>query len=466
MKRVWVLLSIVWIVVSAFTLTSYAQAFVCEGAPTPQLEVGGRGRVSPGQANNVRDQATTSGVLVGQIAAGTVFDVLAGPTCADGYLWWQVESDADGVVGWTVEGQGDEYWLLPIADDASGTHSRIAFAQQIITPNDDGTNTARAALFTTDAGGIDVFEVAAFEVVEQEMGTAFITEIAWSPDGSKLAFIVGTDYMAFDTRVYIVDATGDNLVTIEERPGVYHSYMSWSPDSTQLVYLRDINGRVDVWRVSADAANPGAVTGSDSRVRNVYWSPDGTLLAYAQIEAQGDQLYVVPPQGGEARAVLSALNDPLSTMAWENDSQTLIVGSYGSGLLRVDVATGDIQVIVAAGGYPDALYAPVFSPDQAYVAYFRDKTISTDFFQGGGETLFINDPDGSNERVLVEEVYGALGGPYTLNYPVSWSPDSTALVFGDGQGVYVVDVESGESVKIAEPSSAAPQWQPPLQDAD
>jgi LysM repeat protein len=77
---------------------------------TPRLVPGGQGRVTPGQPNTLRGQPN-GGATVGQIPGGGVFTVVAGPQCAGGINWWQV--NYNGVVGWTGEGQGSTYWLEP-----------------------------------------------------------------------------------------------------------------------------------------------------------------------------------------------------------------------------------------------------------------------------------------------------------------------------------------------------------------
>ncbi|MCB9459532.1 MAG: SH3 domain-containing protein [Anaerolineaceae bacterium] len=89
-----------------------AQSETCSGAPASRLVVGEQGNVTAGGANNLRAQPRTDAELIGQIPAGGIFIVLAGPTCADGYAWWQV--DYNGLVGWTVEGQASDYWLEPL----------------------------------------------------------------------------------------------------------------------------------------------------------------------------------------------------------------------------------------------------------------------------------------------------------------------------------------------------------------
>ncbi len=83
----------------------------CPNSPPPRLETGAKGRVTPGDANNLRDNP--NGGRIGKLEAETEFDVLEGPVCGrDGLSFWRVQ--ADNLAGWTAEGQGSEYWLEPI----------------------------------------------------------------------------------------------------------------------------------------------------------------------------------------------------------------------------------------------------------------------------------------------------------------------------------------------------------------
>jgi len=92
-------------------LPAHAQDDGCGELPS-QLVVGQTGRVTPGDANNMRDTPSTSGNRVGQVPGEAEFTVLDGPVCSDGYTWWQI--NYDGLVGWTVESIADSYSLEPL----------------------------------------------------------------------------------------------------------------------------------------------------------------------------------------------------------------------------------------------------------------------------------------------------------------------------------------------------------------
>jgi len=85
----------------------------CAGLLAPRLQVGRKGRVTVGGVpNNVRETPLIGGKKVGQIAPSESFDVLDGPVCGEGYVWYRVR--AATLEGWTAEGGNNAYWLEPL----------------------------------------------------------------------------------------------------------------------------------------------------------------------------------------------------------------------------------------------------------------------------------------------------------------------------------------------------------------
>lgn len=73
--------------------------------------------------NRVRAEGSKSAEQTGVLYPGTIVDLLEGPVCADGLVYWKIQGtiypavlDSTIVppdVGWTAEGDGVEYWLEP-----------------------------------------------------------------------------------------------------------------------------------------------------------------------------------------------------------------------------------------------------------------------------------------------------------------------------------------------------------------
>ncbi len=84
----------------------------------------------PGSANNLRDAPGLDSKVIDQISPGERFQVLSGPDCFDGYLWWQV--NFDGKVGWTAEYNPAtrDYWLEPLTAPVNPSLDDLALCQQ------------------------------------------------------------------------------------------------------------------------------------------------------------------------------------------------------------------------------------------------------------------------------------------------------------------------------------------------
>jgi hypothetical protein len=64
--------------------------------------------------NRVRSASSANADVIAQIYPGHTVRVVEGPVCANGLVFWKVESEAiPGGMGWTAEGDGKEYWLEP-----------------------------------------------------------------------------------------------------------------------------------------------------------------------------------------------------------------------------------------------------------------------------------------------------------------------------------------------------------------
>lgn len=90
---------------------------------TPLLSPGQRAIVSPGLANRVRSAASLDAVIIGNIQASEVVDVLQGPICNRGYYWYRVQNER--ISGWTVEGIDGDYWLLYHIDCPQSPPTRL-----------------------------------------------------------------------------------------------------------------------------------------------------------------------------------------------------------------------------------------------------------------------------------------------------------------------------------------------------
>ena len=66
----------------------------------------------PPLPDRVRISASSSGKVVDVVNANHWVEILEGPACVEGKVWWKVHTQ-NNVIGWTMEGDGIDHWLVP-----------------------------------------------------------------------------------------------------------------------------------------------------------------------------------------------------------------------------------------------------------------------------------------------------------------------------------------------------------------
>jgi hypothetical protein len=135
--------------------------------------------------------------------------------------------------------------------------------------------------------------------------------IAWSPDGSRIAYDTET---TGPPRIKIATRGGTTDLTVGSQP-------DWSPTGTQLAFVRDAG----IYTINADgtgetqlvAPSPGTLTG----YHNPAWSPDGTRIAFLTITQSYSNQIEVMNADGSGRTVIAT--GPLGRLAWSPDGSRI-----------------------------------------------------------------------------------------------------------------------------------------------
>ncbi|MBP8972327.1 MAG: Ig-like domain-containing protein, partial [Anaerolineae bacterium] len=87
----------------------------CLGAPAPQVSIGDVVIVTEKDQRplNVRAEPNLGAQVITQAAVGETMQVIGGPYCEGGHLWWNVRLN-NGITGWAAEGDQTVYYFEPL----------------------------------------------------------------------------------------------------------------------------------------------------------------------------------------------------------------------------------------------------------------------------------------------------------------------------------------------------------------
>lgn len=167
---------------------------------------------------------------------------------------------------------------------------------------------------------------------------------AWSPDGTRVS------WHGDDAGVLRLGYArpGSAQFTPLSPPGLNVGRASWSPDGSSLVFegYDPVTFGRDIFTVSM-AADTQRLTDVPGDASTPVWSPDGTRIAYVQVDASGTGVYLVAPDGTGRRQLAPGSFE--QELWWSHDGTSLLARRRSVQqvleLVQVDAATGAVQVL-------------------------------------------------------------------------------------------------------------------------
>jgi tricorn protease len=153
------------------------------------------------------------------------------------------------------------------------------------------------------------------------------SELTWAPDSRRVAYASNRDG-AWHLYVYDLAKNEETQLTRGDKSGVNPR---WSPDGTQLAFLRDARElRVADVATHNERLVATSIFGRPPFLseRPIVWSPDGRYIGFL---GAGTKLmvnaYVVPAAGGTPTQVSWLANTRANTLSWSADGTYLILDS-------------------------------------------------------------------------------------------------------------------------------------------
>jgi Tol biopolymer transport system component/DNA-binding winged helix-turn-helix (wHTH) protein len=278
--------------------------------------------------------------------------------------------------------------------------------------------------------------------------------LAWSPDGTVLAFPEGSPYNA-ESRIMFLSLADSTTRQLTYPPHeARDDGVAFSPDGRQVAFVRGtIAGVVnDVFVVPSTGGRAKRVTFDNCQTFGASWTSDGHDIVFSSVRGGQLSLWRVPASGGTPHPVAGAGSPAkLPSVARKGDLLAYQQVVSKDDIARINLvdrehSKGPPTVVISEKG---SKLRPRFSPDGSRIAFESDRL--------GNWEIWICSIAGKDCEQLTS-LHGTAGTS-------AWSPDGRFLAFEfhptEHAEVYVVELPNGVPQLIRTIPGAdnlAPSW--------
>lgn len=303
--------------------------------------------------------------------------------------------------------------------------------------------------------------------IDQNLSLRSASSTQISPDGKRVAYEVSKtnwEENAFETEIWIANVAQPHAPLLLTGGKKSSSSPVWSPDGRQLAFLSDRDGKKQIYVIYPEGGEARQVSKSETPVANVKWMPDGKSLVYSAPDADSKDMKDRKEKYGEFDVVKAEFTmNHLWVLPLDSSARQLTKGKDFS-VTAFSISPDGAKVAFSAAA--DALPGSSGTSD-IYVVAVQDGKVQKIVGAKGPDNNPMWSPDGSqiaytttngaefyfyaNTRVAVVAAGG--GTPRVLTAAYDEDP---ALVAWDKAGIFFSGREKTASyLYLLDPATGA-----------
>lgn len=291
-------------------------------------------------------------------------------------------------------------------------------------------NNGKIAFASNRSGPVEIYAITPGGTATRITTSNNSWDPAYSPDGSRIAFISSNP--GGTNQVFVMNADGSGRRQVTNTPTAKQE-PTWSADGTRIAYVAnsfDVDGQTDleIWAINADGTGRQQLTNNSFPDTQPAWSPLGNKIAF------------------------------VSARTGDNDKNIYVMNANGSGQTSI---TPNSPPGCSPNCYQGDDVNPAWSHNGNKIAYVHGYGTPQNPLAGGGlPNIWTMNPDGSGK-------INVSNNPDVSAFEPAWSPNGARIAYtgvatGSSQDIYVMNANGAGQAPID--TNAAkdedPDWQP------